>query len=356
MKPFIELTTSKLISILSPYKDKNVFIVHGKGSYNSCGAKKLFDDAFKQLNCKVLEHFDFTENPKWEEIKAEREVYNSFVPDLVIAVGGGSVIDTAKLIRFFSGTSETPESYNKETKPNVPLFAFPTTSGTGSEATHFAVCYVNGKKYSVDSKNILPDQVFVDYRFTLNNPKYLTACTGLDALGQAIESYWSVKSTFESRRYAIKAIKMIYPNLLSCVNNQDPKSRAKISEGSYYAGKAINISYTTAPHAFSYGITSKYGLPHGHAVALSLPYFFEYNSKVNESNCNDIRGAKFVQKRIHKLTKLLGIKESAKKELTAYINSILQKEDITDWFEQNKAELSKSVNLQRLTNNPVKVE
>lgn len=356
MKPFVELTNSKLLSILSLYKNKKIFIVHGKKSYDSCGAKKLFDDAFEKLNCVVLEHSDFSENPKWEEIKAIQTDYIHFNPNLVIAVGGGSVIDTAKLIRFFSNTNETPESYNKESKVTVPLFVFPTTSGTGSEATHFAVCYVNGKKNSVASKSILPDKVFVDYRFTLKNPAYLTACTGLDALCQAIESYWSVKSTLESRRYAKKAIKLIYSNLLSCVKKQDSKSRDKVSRGSYYAGKAINISFTTAPHAFSYGITSTHGIPHGHAVALSLPYFFEYNSKVNETNCNDPRGAKYVLSKMHTLTKLLKIKESAKKELTTYINSILQKEDISNWFEENFVQLSENVNLQRLTNNPVKVK
>lgn len=356
MKPFVEITNSKLLSILSLYKNKRIFVVHGKKSYDSCGAKKIFNDAFEKLNCKIYEHSDFSENPKWEEIKAIQATYNKFNPNLIIAVGGGSVIDTAKLIRFFSSTNETPENYNKESNVTVPLFVFPTTSGTGSEATHFAVCYVNGKKYSVASKNILPTRVFVDYRFTLKNPAYLTACTGLDALCQAIESFWSVKSTFESRHYAKKAIKLIYPNLLLCVKNQDSKSRDKVSRGSYYAGRAINISFTTAPHAFSYGITSMYGIPHGHAVALSLPYFFEYNSNVNSTNCNDPRGVKVVKRRIEILKKLLRIKISVKAELTEYINAVLQKDNITGWFENNMDQLKTTVNLQRLTNNPVKVE
>lgn len=355
MSLIVHLSEKKGLKLFSRYRNQKVFLVHGKNSYLSCGAKNIFDKVFTNLNCNVFEHFDFSENPKWDEIKIGIEKFNLFNPDVIVAIGGGSVIDTAKLIRFFSNTEGNPQKYIEPKNDLIPFFVLPTTSGTGSETTHFAVCYVDGKKYSVASKQILPSKVFLDYRFTLNNPKYLTACTGLDALCQAIESYWSVKSTKESRKYAIKAIKNIYPNLINCVNNPNKKIRRNVSIGSYYAGKAINISFTTAPHAYSYGITSKFGIPHGHAVAISLPYFFELNSNVNEENCNDIRGTDFVKERLFKLTKLLKIKINAKEELTNYINLILQKEDIQIWFEKNWNTISDTVNVQRLGNNPVKV-
>lgn len=355
MNCFLHFTINKGKKIFSKFSNKKVFIVHGKKSYSLCGAKDIFDRIFKALNCNVLEHFDFSENPKWEEINIGVNKYKEFEPDIILAVGGGSVIDTAKLIRFFSTSKGNPSNYIETEKSKIPFYVFPTTSGTGSEATHFAVCYLDGKKYSVASKNILPTKTFIDYRFTLSNSQYLTACTGLDALSQGIESYWSVNSTKESRRYSIKAINNIYSYLLDCINSPTEKSRKALSRGSFYAGKAINISFTTAPHAYSYGITSKFGLPHGHAVAISLPYFFEYNYNVTQENCNDIRGVKFVQKRMNYLKKILHLKKYFKKELTEYINSVLKKDNIQTWFDNNWESVSNTVNKQRLNNNPVKV-
>ena len=128
------------------------------------------------------------------------------------AVGGGSVIDTAKMIKIFSANKGNPESYirgEKEIeKSGPPMVAVPTTSGTGSESTHFAVVYIGKTKYSLAHKeHVLPEYAIVDPKFTYCLPKRITAETGIDALGQAIESYWAVGSTDESKGYAREAIK-----------------------------------------------------------------------------------------------------------------------------------------------------
>lgn len=358
MYPFIKLTDNKLKAILRKYSNKNIFIVHGKKSYELSGAKKIFSTVFSSLGCIIQEHYDFQENPKWDEILPAIQDFNSFNPDLIIAVGGGSVIDTAKLIRFFSCNEGSPESYNKKTaKELIPFFVFPTTSGTGSEATHFAVCYVKGEKYSVASQTILPTKVFIDFRFTLTNSAYLTASTGMDALAQAIEAYWSIKSTIESRIYAKKAIKYLYTNLPKCISNNTSNSRKKITKGSYYAGKAINISFTTGPHAYSYPITSLFGIPHGHAVAVTLPSFFVINEEVTDNNCNDKRGTSFVKNRMNELKDMLGIskKTDCKKHLKDYVNKIFSEDKIVTITDDQWSTISSYVNQERLANNPVKI-
>lgn len=351
MYPFIHITKKKLLSILKPFSGKKICIIHGKNSYESSGAKVLFDFCLQKLGILFLEHCNFTANPKWEEIEPILVTVKKFKPELFIAIGGGSVIDTAKLLRFFYLNDGTPLEYDQEPKNSkCKLYALPTTSGSGSEATQFAVCYVKGKKYSVSGPNLLPDKIFVDYRFALNNPPYLTACSGLDALCQGIESLWSVNGTTVSRIYAKKAIRLLYPNLYVCVHNPNPKVRKKVSKGSYWAGKAINISTTTAPHAYSYKITSLLGIPHGHAVAISMPYFFKVNSRISKENCSSEEKYSILTKNIRQLNKMLKMDY---KGLEKYINEItmgLYKPIFPNTYEWEK--IVSEVNIQRLLNNP----
>ena len=112
-------------------------------------------------------------------------------------------------------------------------------------------------------------------QFTYQNDAYLTACTGFDALAQAIESYWAKGATNESRDYSVRAIGLLWKQLPQLIQSPTKELRNQVAEGAYWAGRAINISTTTAPHAFSYVFTSKYGYPHGHAVAFTFPFFMK---------------------------------------------------------------------------------
>ena len=125
-------------------------------------------------------------------------------PNIILAVGGGSALDMAKLIRYH---------IYKETDSYIPLVVIPTTAGTGAETTHFSVCYINGEKQSIADSAMLPDYAFVCSELTSHNDAYLTACTGFDAVAQAIESYWSVNSTDESRSYSLKALGLLWKQL-----------------------------------------------------------------------------------------------------------------------------------------------
>lgn len=164
-------------------------------------------------------------------------------------------------------------------KNKTKLIAIPTTAGTGSEATQFSVIYVNGVKKSLDNKSILPEYAIIDSQFVENNPKYLKACTAMDAYCHAIESFWAKKVTPLSREYARQAIILCKENIVKYVNSNDKETAQNMMRASNIAGKAINISRTTASHALSYKITTDYNIPHGHAVALTIAKLFDFNTK-----------------------------------------------------------------------------
>jgi alcohol dehydrogenase class IV len=157
----------------------------------------------------------------------------------------------------------------------LPCIAIPTTAGTGSEATHFSVVYKNKVKFSVADPRMIPATVILNPALTAQMSPYQTACTGMDALAQGIESYWAVGATGESWEYAEKAIRQAWLFLEKAVKNPDTESRQNMLEAAYWSGRAINISKTTLCHALSYSLTSYFGYPHGHAVALLLPAVFE---------------------------------------------------------------------------------
>ncbi|HSW60707.1 MAG TPA: iron-containing alcohol dehydrogenase, partial [bacterium] len=191
----------------------------------------------------------------------------------VVAVGGGTVMDIAKIIALaLSNRLEKIDSILADPsgfKNLKKLIFVPTTCGTGSEATHFAVVYKNGKKYSVAHNTIRAEAVILDHTFLLELPEKIRNATVLDALSQAVESMWAKNSTEESKRYAHEAIELILKGFQAIDNIEKLKL---FQMGSYLAGKAINISKTTASHAISYPLTAKFGISHGIAVFLTLPH------------------------------------------------------------------------------------
>ena len=337
----------EIVALLKRHNAKHVFVIRGKGSYIGCGAEEVIKNALTITNCDFTEFYEFSENPKCEDMKKGIELLKSSNADFIIAVGGGSVMDMAKLIRFFSCYKGdiTSKTFEKEGLL-CPLIAMPTTSGTGAEATHFAVVYKDKVKYSVEHDDMLPDYAIVYPPFTYDNSKYLTACTGFDALAQGIEAFWNLNATEESDVYAEKAIRLLWPNLPKVVDNPTKDVRDIVSEGSYWAGRAINITKTTAPHAFSYPFTSYYGYPHGHAVALTFPYFLDLNcSEKNEDRA-----------RVNRLLDILGFERDANlmEQMMMYIDSIgLQKREET---KIDRKFILSQVNLERLKNNPVEVK
>jgi len=339
---------------------KKILIVAGCASYKTSGAGALVNSLFGKY---ALTFFnDFTVNPKIEDVEKGINLCRNIGIDLITAIGGGSVIDFAKLIRCYinsdTNLSDSIKSNLVFPAENIPLIAIPTTAGSGSESTHFAVVYINECKYSVSHEFIRPNYALLFFSLTYKCPPYLTACSGSDAFCQAIESYWSVQSTEESRSYAKEAILMLWKYLPQAVEN-DLDARRNVMIAANLAGRAINISFTTAAHAYSYGLTTYAGIPHGHAVSLTLPYFFNLNMNVSPDNCIDTRGSVFVKERMNDLLLFLNCEaENVKEKLSSFFESLLgykNEEAIAKITDDMRTQLALSVNLQRLQNNPVKI-
>lgn len=211
---------------------------------------------------------DFNPNPLYEDVLKGLEAFEGC--DSIVSVGGGSAIDVAKAIKYYYCLDETGNFINK----NIKHYAVPTTAGTGSESTRYAVIYKKGVKESLTHDAIFPDVIVLIPDFLKTLPLYQKKCTLLDALCHSIESIWSINATEQSKTYAQEAIEIIKNNYKAYLNG-DISVISDIQKAANLAGRAINITQTTAAHAMSYKITSLFGIPHGYAVALTLPYLWQ---------------------------------------------------------------------------------
>lgn len=335
--------------VLFELEAKNILLVRGNQSFIKSGAKDALATIYKKYN--VVEFYDFSVNPKLEEAKVGYELFKDNKIDVIIAIGGGSVIDTAKIIKYLA-----IQENSKNT--DIRFIVAPTTAGTGSEATHFAVVYIDGAKHSWADNALIPTVAIVDANLLYGQSKYQLAVSGIDAFAQGVESYWSVNSTKESMDYSEKAIKLMWENLKDAVDG-DENALIKITEGSNWAGKAINISKTTAPHALSYGFTNYVGLPHGHAVAVSLPIFMKLHRKISEDTCNDSRGVEHVDNVMAQIAKTMSCQiEDIERTFVSFLDDI----NITSSYKELNIsdevlkKISLDINEERLGNNPLKFD
>lgn len=304
----------KIYNILEEFSPQKIFLVTGNKSYFLSGAKNLLSEFINKYN--YFRFYNFETNPKLKDLINGINIFNKEKCDIIIGVGGGSVMDIAKSISILTTQKGDLEEFIKGEislkERQIPSIMIPTTAGTGSESTHFSVTYINKIKYSLAHYSLLPDFVILDPLFTKNLPPYITACTSMDALCQAIESFWSTNSTEESRTYSKEAIELVMSYIIKNVNNPDMISRGKMLIASNLAGRAINIAKTTAAHSVSYPLTSYFNIPHGHAVALTLPYFIEFNNNVSSENLQDSRGVEFIKDRMSELFTILKVKTADK--------------------------------------------
>lgn len=203
--------------------------------------------------------------------------------DCVIGVGGGSAMDVAKAIGILLTNGGKAEDYlglGKITKPGVPKIMVPTTAGTGAEVTFTAV-FINektGSKGGMNGDPLYPDAALLDPELTVSVPPHVTAATGIDAFTHAIEGYVSTQSHPISDMYALEAIEMISSNLsLAYANGDNLEARSAMLMGSLLAGKALATAGVGLVHAMAYPLGGMFGIPHGLANAVLLPYVVEYN-------------------------------------------------------------------------------
>lgn len=341
------------------------------------GCKKLFmviDSSYPFLNIKdeiealpveeKVKFYDFTPNPLYEQVCNGIDLLKSSHCDTILAVGGGSAIDVAKCIKLAvlaeEGNAALIPPLVSQRLPidgtKIPFIAIPTTAGTGSESTHNAVMYYEGAKQTVTNDGVLPDYAVLEPSVLKTLPLYQKKCTMMDALCQGIESWWSVNSTEESYEYSRKTVELIMANWRKYIFENDDEAAEQIMLAANYGGQAINITQTTAAHAFSYKITSLYKLPHGHAVAVCLPEIWEFMIH-NMVSCLDKRGQDYLNGIFNNIAQAMGA-NTPSDAITIFRNMMTQMEldnPVSDKTDDDIRLLSSSVNPVRLRNNPVKL-
>lgn len=270
--------------------EKSILFISGRVVSRMLGLNKVLDELKSTHQVSIITK---SKNiPTTKEIKDILEEIKE-KPEIIVAVGGGSSIDIAKMIAAFWYLKDRDYCIEDilvciKTKEylqhnsNISIIAVPTTAGTGSEVTSWATLWdtPNFKKYSVDADHLYPRETFMIPEFTWTMPDRLTLATALDALCHATESYWAKDSnsiTRELSKVAIKLIVNYLPKVLK--DRENDHFRKKMALGSLYAGISFSQTRTTACHAISYPLTMKYGIEHGFACALTLAEIFKLNKE-----------------------------------------------------------------------------
>ena len=338
---------------------KKIFILCGKKSFVTSGAEVLFKKIITKKQIKLF--YKNSELPILEELIEIIKKIKDFKPDLILAVGGGAVIDYAKIANVIDLRPDLVSliiNYSYPFKQKyTKLAVIPTTAGSGAEVTSNAVIYVDGIKHSFESELLIPDNFFLIPEFLISAPNKIKASAGFDAIAQALESLVSIKSNDQSVGYATKSLKISINSYISFLNDPNLKNATEMSIASNLAGKAISISKTTAPHATSYPFTSLFNISHGHAVGL----FFENFFKFNFDNLNESKTSFVLKKRFDLIFNLFDVENI--NDFNSKISLIKKKAKLEDNLkilniniEENAEKIIKGINLLRLGNNPVKID
>ena len=360
MKPLDKYITSKenLLKFLDDKNFKKILIITGNNSYKKSGAEKLF----QKIVVKNQINFYFKKSflPNIHELKRIYLYYKKINPDLIIAIGGGAVLDYAKIVNILDDLTNIEKKIKKYSYPikkkNCKLIAIPTTAGSGAEVTSNAVIYINNVKYSFEHKLLIPDYFFLIPEFVMKVPKKIKSSSGFDAIAQAMESIISLKSSNQSVLFATDSLKLslkYFPNYLKSPTINNCKY---MSIASNLAGKAINISKTTAPHAVSYPFSSIYNISHGHAVSLTFNKFLKFNFINEKSSISSFD----LKKRYSIFFKIFKVKNI--NDLIFKIDLLKKDAKLENDYEKLGIDLDgnidkflNNINLLRLKNNPIQL-
>ena len=256
-----ELTASKLFIVTDPFMVESK-MVERVTSRLAGRQYKIYSDVVPDPSLELV-------------IKGIGEV-SEFRPDAVIALGGGSVIDEAKAIMHFAKQMGN--------LPDIPFIAIPTTSGTGSEVTSFAVItdQTKGIKYPLVDPGLLPDIAVLDADLVKSVPTTIVADTGMDVLTHALEAYVSKKANSFTDGLAEKAVRLVFQYLVrSFQNGEDREAREQMHLASCIAGLSFDQTSLGVNHAIAHNIGGKFKIPHGRANAILLPFVIEYNANIS---------------------------------------------------------------------------
>ncbi len=318
-----EMFINQFRDILIKNKPAKILFVCS-AEYDRFGYRHAIDG----LETEIVPFCDFSVNPEVSDVKKGVFLFKEQKCDFIVTVGGGSAMDTAKAIKFFA-------------ESNVKILAVPTTAGTGAEVTRYAVLYNNGDKDSVRSYDIIPNYAVFDYKTLASLPRFQKIVTGLDAFSHAVEAYWSVHSTQQSREYSAQALDIFNGVFMKFIDG-DESTYEDMMKCSELAGRAINIAQTTAPHALSYKIHKFKGFYHGHAVALCLLYIWKYMEENSSSDKLDTL-----------LEETARVSHFTPESFKNLLISLGLHNDLTLTHDQFKEALE-GVNIDRLSNHPMR--
>ncbi len=348
----------ELNKFLLKKKYKKILIITGKNSFFKSGAARIIGKILELKKTKFF--FKKSYIPEIKELKKIVFVANKFKPDLILALGGGAVIDYSKVVscvnlqeinfrNIFLGKVKYFKRYE--------LCVVPTTAGSGAEVTSNSVIYINNKKFSFESPQLIPDNFFLVPSLIYKLKQTIKSSSGFDAISQAIESLISMKSNKTSVNYAKRSLKLSLKNFINFLKSPNYSNTVNMCLAANLSGKAINISKTTAPHALSYPFTSYFNINHGHAVGLTLNKFLIFNySKLDYADVGFN-----LKKRYETLFSLTKTKTIS--ELDYFLSHLKKKANLEDDFKKlnidikkNKNKILSGVNELRLKNNPIKLK
>ncbi len=276
------------LNYLSNLEGKKAMIVTGGNSMKKFAFLDKSKELLEKANLQV-EIFDGVEaNPSVETVIKGAEAMTSFEPDWIVALGGGSALDAAKIMWVFyeHPNLKFEDIIEPGTIPTLrnkaKLVAIPSTSGTASEITAFSVITdtVNHIKYPLVSPEITPDIAILDPALPAKMPKHITANTGMDVLAHAIEAYVSTGASVYTDALAIQSIKLVFDNLVEAYNDGDNmEARNNMHNASALAGMAFTNASLGLIHSLAHKIGGEFGITHGLTNAILLPYIVEFNRK-----------------------------------------------------------------------------
>ncbi|WP_446494027.1 iron-containing alcohol dehydrogenase [Enterococcus raffinosus] len=261
---------------------KKIVIFTDKGILGA-GLAEQTKSLIEEAGIKYVVISEIPAEPNYNEAQAMVDIFKKEQADFIIAIGGGSVMDVAKLASILATDDYTIKELLDNpllAKKQVQSLMIPTTAGTGSEATPNSIVGVPEKKLKIGIVNpeMIADYVILESRMIKNLPKPIAAATGVDALCHAIECFTSVKANPISNTFALEALDLIMNNIVeACTNSEALEAKSKMLLGSFYAGVAITSSGTTAVHALSYPLGGKYHIAHGVSNAMLLTPVMKFN-------------------------------------------------------------------------------
>jgi len=287
-KPFVIEGTNSSLEIVNVIKENKLQrpLIIVDPFIDQIGLMKHTLDSLDQNNIKYIKNIDVKSEPNVLMIEDIVSIYKESNCDSIIAVGGGSIIDTAKLVG--ARVTNPNKSISKmkgvlKVRKQIPFtITIPTTSGSGSECTVAAVVKDGHSKYAVNSPKLVPNVAVLDPMFTISLPVSLTLTTGMDALTHAIECYIGNSNTKTTYQDSIEAISLILNSLESLLANpQDLEKRLQMQKASYLAGAAFTRGYVGYVHSIAHALGAYYNISHGEANAVLLPLVLEkYKEKI----------------------------------------------------------------------------